>query len=74
MTITHEFSAPIWVQTPLGPGRAILVFDYGLDHNPVFLVHLDDGKFRCVDMLDLRGFENLTLGIQRPGPPVAGQG
>jgi hypothetical protein len=73
MTITHEFSSPIWVQTPLGPGRAILMIDYGIDHNPIFLVQLDDGRFKSIDSNDCRAFENLTFGIKRPEPPPGGE-
>lgn len=69
MTITHEFSSPIWVQTPLGNGRAILMIDYGIDHNPIFLVQLDDGKFKSIDSNDCRAFENKTFGIERPPAP-----
>jgi len=69
MTITHEFSSPIWVQTPIGNGRAILMIDYGIDHNPIFLVQLDDGLFKCIDANDCRAMENLTFGIRRPNPP-----
>lgn len=73
MTITHEFSSPIWVQTPLGSGRAILMIDYGIDHNPIFLVHLNSGLFKCVDTNDCRGMENLTFDIKRPESPKGGQ-
>lgn len=70
MTITHEFASPIWVQTPLGEGRAILLIDYGIDHNPIFLVQLNNGQFKCIDTNDCRGCENLTLGINRPSQPT----
>lgn len=73
MTTTHEFASPIWVQTPLGPGRALLIFDYGIDHNPIFFVQLDDGKFKSVDCNDCRSFENKTFGIERPEAPKGGQ-
>jgi hypothetical protein len=69
MTFIHEFNSPIWVQTPLGEGRAILMIDYGQDWNPIFLVHLNDGRFRCVDMLQIAGQDNLTLGIEKPPKP-----
>ena len=65
----HEFSAPVWVQTPLGPGRMLLLYDYGLDHNGVAFVQLDNGQFKYCDTNDLRSFENLTLGIPLPNPP-----
>lgn len=66
MTCIHEFTSPLQVQTPLGDGRALLLIDYGIDTNPVLFVHLNDGRFRCVDQNDLAGVENLMLGIKRP--------
>jgi hypothetical protein len=73
MTVTHEFNSPLWVQTPLGEGRAILMIDYGIDHNPVFLVHLNNGKFKCFDSNETMGCENLTYGITRPKYPNEGE-
>lgn len=61
----------MWVQTPLGPGRALLLLDYGHDWNGIFFVQLDRGEFKYVDTNDCRGFENPTLGVARPAPPVA---
>lgn len=69
MTVIHEFTAPLWVQTPLGEGRALVLIDYGIDHNPVLFVHLDNGQFKCVDSNDCRGMENLMLGIKKPEAP-----
>lgn len=73
MTVIHEFATPIWVQTPLGSGRALTLIDYGLDHNPVFFVQLDGGKFKSIDANDCRAFENITFGIARPEPPKGGE-
>lgn len=73
MTITHEFAAPIWVQTPLGGGRALLLFDYGIDHNPVMFVQLDNGQFKSFDSNDCRSYENKTFGIDLPEAPKGGQ-
>ena len=70
MTVIHELSAPIWVQCKdHGEGRALLNFDNGFDHNPMFLVHLNDGRFRMFDLKEIAGCENLTVGITRPPPP-----
>lgn len=63
MTHCHEFSAPVWVQTPLGPGRMLLLYDYGLDHNGIAFVQLDDGRFRYVDITELKSFNNPTIGV-----------
>jgi hypothetical protein len=72
MTVTHEFMTPIWVQTPLGEGRAILFIDYGIDHNPVFLVQLNCGRIKCFDSNETMGCENMTYGITRPQYPEEG--
>lgn len=70
MTVIHEFSVPLWVQTPLGEGQALTLIDYGIDHNPVFLVRLsDNGQFKSIDANDCRGVENATYNILRPAAP-----
>lgn len=70
MTAIHEFTTPIWIQTPLGLGRALLLIDYGMDHNPILFTHLaKTGQFKSFDSNDCVGCENLTLGIDRPPPP-----
>lgn len=57
----------------MGNGRAIAMLDYSINDNIVFLIHLDDGRFRCFDSNDVRGMENLTLGIKRPDAPEGGE-
>lgn len=48
--------------------------DYGIDHNPIFLVRLaETGQFKSFDANDCRGVENLTLGVKRPAKPPGGQ-
>lgn len=69
MTAIHEFSAPYWVQTPKGEGRAVLYIDYGLDHNGVLFVHLNDGQLKFFDTNQCVGCENLTLEVPRPPQP-----
>lgn len=39
----HEFKTPIPVHTPHGEGNAILLIDYGIDVNTVWLVRLKGG-------------------------------
>jgi hypothetical protein len=39
----HEFKTPFDVKTPHGDGRAILLIDYGIDVNTVWVVKLDGG-------------------------------
>jgi hypothetical protein len=65
MTTIHEFTNPLWVQTPLGEGRARLFIDYGDDHEPILWVHLNNGKLKCIEAKDCLGCENLTFGIAR---------
>lgn len=65
-----QLEPPIWVQAKEhGEGRAIVLIDYGLDHSPVFIVHLNDGRFRCFNIEDCVGCENFTANIQRPLSP-----
>jgi len=39
----HQFPTPIPVHTPHGEGEAILLIDYGIDVNTVWLVRLEGG-------------------------------
>lgn len=39
----HEFKTPLPVHTPHGEGEAILLIDYGIDVNTVWLVRLKGG-------------------------------
>jgi hypothetical protein len=54
MTI-HELRNPIYVQTPLGGGKAIAWIDYGLELNTVWKVILTDSgmvrNFYDIDIL-----------------------
>lgn len=76
-TAIIQLNPPLWVQTPLGDGRAVVLIDYGPDYNPVFLVTLHDGKhdgrFKSIDTNDCRGMENLTFGITRPAAPTGNE-
>ena len=59
--------APRWVQTPLGEGLWVGTIDYGISHNPIYLVEIaSSGEHRCVDMREIRGLENKTFNIDRP--------
>lgn len=42
----HEFRTPIPVKTPHGDGDAILLIDYGLNVNTVWVVRLHGGKVK----------------------------
>ena len=61
--------SPRWVQTPLGQGLWLAIIDYGISHNPLYLVELIDGQHRVIDMREIRGLENYTFNIIRPDMP-----
>ena len=42
----HEFRTPIAVNTPHGDGEAILLIDYGLNVNSVWVVRLSGGAVK----------------------------
>ena len=61
---------PRWVLTPLGQALWIAVIDYGISHNPIYLVEISSsGEPRCVDMREIRGMENATYNLPRPAVP-----
>lgn len=67
-----QLNPPIWVQTPLGEGDALVLIDYGPSLNTVWLVHLfDDGRAMHFDSSDIRVMGNLMYGIAHPRPPDA---
>ena len=63
--------SPRWVQTPLGEGLWIAIIDYGISHNPLYLIELVSGEHRVIDMREIRGIENRTFNIQRPHMPYS---
>jgi len=62
--------SPRWVQTPLGEGLWLAIIDYGISHNPLYLVELIDGHHRVIDMREIRGLENFTFNINKPDMPL----
>ena len=62
--------SPRWVQTPLGQGLWLAIIDYGISHNPLYLVELIDGQHRVIDMREIRGLENFTFNINKPDMPL----
>lgn len=65
-----QLEPPIWVTTPLGEGHCLLIIDYGVSVNTVWLVHLfDSGKVVHVDSSDVRVMGNPMYGINHPEPP-----
>ena len=65
-----QLSTPIWVNTPLGDGHALLIMDYGVSINTVWVVHLfDGGRVVHVDSSEVRVMGNPMYGIEHPPEP-----
>jgi hypothetical protein len=62
MTAIHEFATPLPVQTPHGDGEALLLIDYGLNVNTVWLVRLHGGCVKHYWSEDLRLHGNAMNG------------
>ena len=56
--VIHQFPSPIPVHTPHGKGLAILLIDYGLNVNTVWLVRLSGGKIKHYYSDDIRIYDN----------------
>ena len=56
--MVHEFKTPIPVHTPHGEGEAILMIDYGLTTNSVWVVRLKGGYVKHYFSDDLRIYDN----------------
>jgi hypothetical protein len=57
--ICHEFRTPLLVHTPLGEGDAILLLDYGLRINSVWVVRMHtSGAIKHFFSEDIRGYGN----------------
>ena len=54
----HEFKQSIAVATPLGDGEAILLIDYGLNTNTVWVVRLSGGVVKHFYSDDIRIYDN----------------
>lgn len=66
----HQCQPPIWVQTPLGEGHCLFLFDYGNSINSIWLVHLfETGKVVHIDSSEIRVFGNEMWGIPHPEKP-----
>lgn len=58
-----QLSPPIEVLTPLGKGWALVLIDYGISINSVWVVRLDDkGQVKHFDSNDIRVVANPMLG------------
>ena len=58
MTAIHEFKTPIDVKTPHGDGQAILLIDYGLNVNSVWVVRLKGGYVKHYYSDDIQIYDN----------------
>lgn len=58
----HHFPTPIPVHTPHGYGDAILLIDYGIDVNTVWLVRLEGGAVKHYLSDDIRIYGNPMYG------------
>jgi hypothetical protein len=64
MTTIHEFQSTLWVDTPHGEGIAILIIDYGIHQNTIWVVaNKNDGRVRHYDSNDIQLSTNHTLNL-----------
>jgi hypothetical protein len=54
----HEFKTPLAVHTPHGEGEAIMMIDYGLNTNSVWVVRIKGGKVLNYYSDDIRLYGN----------------
>ena len=54
----YEFKTPLAVHTPHGEGDAILLIDYGLNVNTVWVVRLSGGEVKHYYSEDIRLYGN----------------
>jgi len=58
-----QLNPPIEVETPLGHGWCLVVIDYGININTIWLVRLDNGEVKHFDSNDIKISKNPMLGI-----------
>jgi hypothetical protein len=58
-----QLNPPIWVDTPLGPGVAMLIIDYGIHTNTIWVVSLEnkDWVMKHIDSNDIKIHRNWTF-------------
>jgi hypothetical protein len=60
---THLQLNPPWpVMTPDGPGFAMIMTDYSQEHDRVWCVALNDGRFGDYKQSSLRSQQNISIG------------
>ena len=59
----QQLNPPLPMVTPKGNGLAHFIIDYGVEHNLMFTVFLDDnGECWTFDTCNVRMAKNITLG------------
>lgn len=67
MLLQLEPSIPLI--TPKGRGRAVVLIDYGIEENLLWVVFLDDsGECWTFQNKDIRAEANITMGAKRVPP------
>lgn len=63
-SMIHEFKNTIWVMTPHGEGLAILLIDYGINQNTIWVVaNKLDGRIRHYDSNQITLSKNNTIDL-----------
>tara|TARA_Y100000401_G_scaffold39147_1_gene29688 strand:- start:4350 stop:4574 length:225 start_codon:yes stop_codon:yes gene_type:complete len=66
-----QLNPPLWVNTPLGEGHAVLVIDYGPSLNTVWVCHIfETGAITHIDSSEVRMMGNEMYGIPHPAKPT----
>jgi hypothetical protein len=70
--VVLQLAPPIPIETPIGPGLAHLVTDYGPEHNRIWTV-ADDLTGQCWDWPNpkIRFQKNITMGRMSPEKPYS---
>lgn len=64
-----QLNPPIWVLTPKGEGFALLIIDYGIHLNSVWVVSIfDTGEVTHIDSNEVKVMGNSMLNIPDPKP------
>jgi len=61
--VIHELKNPIQVHTKHGVGNALIIIDYGLNVNSVWLVRLKGGHVKHYYSDDIRIYDNPMNGV-----------
>lgn len=60
----HEFKNTIWVVTPHGESLALLLIDYGINQNTIWVVaNREDGRIRHYDSNQITLSKNHTIDL-----------